>query len=222
MDYYSILGVSPSASASEIRRAFRRLALEWHPDVNKDPGAADRFREISTAYQVLMDAGKRAEYDAARNAQTAHSAQSSGQASRREPGASQSAEVQQGARRRYFRRRVRAAADPSATWNYYDVLGVPHNATEETIVRAYQSLYQDFYSGRSHDPGTADILREIGEALEVLKDPDRRLEYDSLPPDRQPPGRPNPPPRRKAGCFMVILAIPLFVLSTLVSRIFKI
>lgn len=62
-DYYAILGVPRNASEEEIRRAFRRLALEWHPDRNKSPEAAERFKEINEAYQVLSDPQKRATYD---------------------------------------------------------------------------------------------------------------------------------------------------------------
>ena len=224
-DYYSILGVPPSAAPTEIRRAFRKLALEHHPDVNKSPGAEDRFREINTAYQVLMDADKRAGYDAARRGQVSWPSESGRQSAPRASGPSQPKDSPRSARRQYFRRRVRLATDRRATWNYYDVLGVPHNATEEKIIQAYQSLYRGFYAGRTHDPGTADILREIIEAREVLTDPSRRLAYDSLPPDQQPPGRPKPPPpvsRLRVGCFPAILAIPLLLLLTLARRAFNV
>jgi molecular chaperone DnaJ len=62
-DYYEVLGVPRNATEEEIRKAFRRLALEWHPDRNKDPGAAERFKEINEAYQVLSDPQQRALYD---------------------------------------------------------------------------------------------------------------------------------------------------------------
>jgi curved DNA-binding protein len=62
-DYYEILGVPRDASADEIRRAYRTLARKHHPDVNKEEGAEDRFKEISEAYEVLRDPDKRARYD---------------------------------------------------------------------------------------------------------------------------------------------------------------
>jgi curved DNA-binding protein len=62
-DYYQALGVGRDASAEDIRRAYRALARRYHPDVNKEPGAEDRFKEISEAYEVLRDEEKRARYD---------------------------------------------------------------------------------------------------------------------------------------------------------------
>ncbi|MBI3286755.1 MAG: molecular chaperone DnaJ [Chloroflexi bacterium] len=61
--YYEILGVDPSASEQEIKRAYRRLARQYHPDVNKGPDASERFKEINEAYEVLSDPQKRAQYD---------------------------------------------------------------------------------------------------------------------------------------------------------------
>jgi len=62
-DYYRLLGVSRSADAKEIQRAYRKLARKYHPDVNKDAGAEDRFKQISEAYHVLADPDSRAQYD---------------------------------------------------------------------------------------------------------------------------------------------------------------
>ena len=62
-DYYNLLGVSRDATEEQIRRAFRGLAMEWHPDRNKAKGAAERFKEINEAYQVLIDPEKRRMYD---------------------------------------------------------------------------------------------------------------------------------------------------------------
>src|ERR1044071_2216069 len=63
-DYYAALGVERGASADEIKKAYRRLAQKFHPDVSKEPEAEARFKEIAEAYQTLKDPEKRAAYDA--------------------------------------------------------------------------------------------------------------------------------------------------------------
>ena len=62
-DYYDVLGLSKNCSDEEIRKAFRKLALEYHPDRNREEGSSERFKEINEAYQVLVDPRKRARYD---------------------------------------------------------------------------------------------------------------------------------------------------------------
>jgi molecular chaperone DnaJ len=62
-DYYKVLGVDKKASQEDIKKAYRKLARQYHPDTNKDPGAEERFKQISEAYDVLGDADKRKKYD---------------------------------------------------------------------------------------------------------------------------------------------------------------
>ncbi len=62
-DYYEVLGVAKDASDADIKRAYRRLAAKYHPDVNHEPGAEEKFKEINEANEVLSDPDKRAKYD---------------------------------------------------------------------------------------------------------------------------------------------------------------
>ncbi len=73
-DYYEVLGVDKNASEKEIKSAFRRLAKKYHPDVSKEPDAAEKFKEAQEAYAVLSDAQKRSQYD-----QFGHAAFTNGQ-----------------------------------------------------------------------------------------------------------------------------------------------
>lgn len=63
-DYYKTLGVSRSASQAELQKAYRKLARQYHPDINKEPGAEDQFKKVNEAYEVLKDPETRKRYDA--------------------------------------------------------------------------------------------------------------------------------------------------------------
>src|SRR5690348_14746908 len=62
-DYYETLGVKRDAPVEEIKKAYRRLAQKYHPDVTKDPGGEEKFKEVAEAYETLKDPAKRAAYD---------------------------------------------------------------------------------------------------------------------------------------------------------------
>ena len=62
-DYYDVLGVSQNASAAELKKAYRKQALQWHPDRNKSSEAEQKFKEVNEAYEILSDAEKKAAYD---------------------------------------------------------------------------------------------------------------------------------------------------------------
>lgn len=62
-DYYDVLGVSKNSSSAEIKKAYRKLALQWHPDRNKSTEATEKFKEINEAYEVLSDSKKKETYD---------------------------------------------------------------------------------------------------------------------------------------------------------------
>src|SRR5690606_31927634 len=62
-DYYEVLGVSKTASKEEIRKAYRKLSKQYHPDLNKEAGAEEKFKEVTEAFETLSDESKRAQYD---------------------------------------------------------------------------------------------------------------------------------------------------------------
>ena len=62
-NYYDILGVDRKASEQDVKKAYKKMALKFHPDKNKDPGAEEKFKEIAEAYDVLVDADKRSVND---------------------------------------------------------------------------------------------------------------------------------------------------------------
>ena len=62
-DYYKVLGVDRDASDQEISKAYRKLAKKYHPDLNHEPGAEEKYKQVNEAYEVLHDKQKRAQYD---------------------------------------------------------------------------------------------------------------------------------------------------------------
>ncbi|WP_414604641.1 DnaJ domain-containing protein [Streptococcus equi] len=62
-EYYDRLGVSKDASADDIKRAYRKMSKKYHPDINKEPGAEQKYKDVQEAYETLSDSQKRAAYD---------------------------------------------------------------------------------------------------------------------------------------------------------------
>lgn len=71
-NYYEVLGVPPTAAPKEIKKAYRKLANEWHPDKNKSPDAEEKFKQINEANEILSDPKKRKVYDSKLEAERIH------------------------------------------------------------------------------------------------------------------------------------------------------
>jgi len=140
LDYYEILGVPPKADAGDIKKAYRLLALRWHPDRNPgDPWAAERFLRLGEAYRVLMDPDRRAAYDWLRsqaeldrkvrsyaNRRAApESASATRSSTSRRPRRSPTAGRQTSRSSSRARRRERLPRTPSLPW-WLLVKGLPH------------------------------------------------------------------------------------------------
>ena len=113
-DFYVVLGVERGASDAEIKRAFRKLAQQWHPDVNTDPAAQERFKEINEAYQVLSDPERRQRYDTVRAGRGIGGAGGGGPGSRAS-GASPTSSTRSSAAARLRVGPARAARRPART-----------------------------------------------------------------------------------------------------------
>jgi len=132
--YYDILGLKASATQDEIKRAYRKKAMESHPDVNPSPGAADAFVQVNEAYAILSDAGKRKVYNQKLRDQAARSAgQQYGQAT-------QSAQSARDQAYQHWVQQARAQAKADATKNYQDFKNSKFERTEASVFLYLQFL----------------------------------------------------------------------------------
>ena len=158
LDYYKILGISPDATQEEIRRAYRRLSLQWHPDRNSTSDAPHMMRLINLAWDTLGDPNKRADYDRGRpgNDSDVHKIFN------------------------WYRSEILPLLLENAV-DLYEILGVSHNSTFEDIQDAYE-FRQSFLADAPvpmQDPSALDLIRTLVlDARIVLGDPHLRAEYD--------------------------------------------
>ena len=162
-DYYEILGVPHDASEDEIRRAYRREAMTWHPDRNKNPNAPRMMQLINRAWETLGDSEKRAAHDR-EIAERARSRATAG--SQQDP--------------------VEEFSESLLPWlleraiDLYDALGVSINSTFEEIDRAYIYRQQNIEQNPEFtgDPAASAFMNLVRIAHTVLSDPEFRAEYD--------------------------------------------
>ncbi|UQZ95682.1 DnaJ domain-containing protein [Mycoplasmoides gallisepticum] len=150
-NYYELLGVSETASKEEIKRAFRRLAREYHPDVNKAPDAEAKFKEINRAYSILSNETTRFDFDR-RLKQRRAKASATNTTS-------------------FFHQR-------NQNQNYYEILKVNQNDSTEKITIQYKMMRLQYSTVFAKDAHSAEMSRKIERAYEILGDPLKRARYD--------------------------------------------
>ncbi|MDC4182643.1 DnaJ domain-containing protein [Mycoplasma bradburyae] len=156
-NYYEVLGVAETASKEDIKRAFRRLAREYHPDVNKSPDAEAKFKEINRAYTILGTETSRFDFDRRfkQRRQTTTSAAS------------------------FFQQRNSTSTNVSRNnQNYYQILNVSETDSIDKITIQYKMVRLQHSSVFSRNNFSAETLRKIEAAYEVLSDPNKRARYN--------------------------------------------
>ena len=162
-NYFAILGLGQDASLEEIKKAYKTLALQFHPDKNNDPGAEERFKEIGEAFENLTDPVKRSEYDTFRHRNVSHPCD-------------------------LCYKRFEKVEDltihknkyHTEMKNYFEILGLEQDASFEEIKKVYKTLAFQFHPDKNNDPVAEERFKEIGEAFENLTDPVKRSEYDKF------------------------------------------
>lgn len=155
VNQYEVLNLPVSATASDIKKAYRALSLKYHPDKNRAPEAEGIFKKVCAAYEILSDATKRNKLD--------------------------NDLMKEG---RYFSARQKPPTDAQKTSriynaSYYEFLGLSRSATSEEIKTAYKSLILKFHPDRNKTPEAQEIFNNVCEAYAVLSDPSERKKFDA-------------------------------------------
>ena len=150
-DYYNILGVSRSATDAEIKKAYRKLALKYHPDKNKEPGAEEKFKQVQEAYEALKD--KRQTYDEHRGGQTyrpgprGFSGASQPKRSGGPSGHSYNSNAEFWAQQNIFAQHAYNAYNPFNAGNFYGPFGNPYGFGGGTFFGQQNTFDQHSYNG---------------------------------------------------------------------------
>ncbi|SYV94323.1 DnaJ-like molecular chaperone domain-containing protein, partial [Mycoplasmoides gallisepticum] len=150
-NYYELLGVSETASKEEIKKAFRRLAREYHPDVNKASDAEAKFKEINRAYSILSNETTRFDFDRRLKQRRAKAAAINTTS--------------------FFHQR-------NQNQNYYEILKVNQNDSTEKITIQYKMMRLQYSTVFAKDAHSTEMSRKIERAYEILGDPLKRARYD--------------------------------------------
>ncbi|XP_016307138.1 dnaJ homolog subfamily B member 1-like [Sinocyclocheilus anshuiensis] len=197
-DYYRILGLAKGASDEEIKKAYRKQALRFHPDKNKSAGAEDKFKEIAEAYDVLSDAKKKDIYDrCGEDGLKGHAGGGCNGPSYTFHGDPHAMFAEFFGGRSPFDQFFASAGgadddmdidDPFAAFGMggmggrtnmaATILGLAKGASDEEIKKAYRKQALRFHPDKNKSAGAEDKFKEIAEAYDVLSDAKKKDIYD--------------------------------------------
>ncbi|QZX49211.1 DnaJ domain-containing protein [Mycoplasma sp. E35C] len=206
-NYYEILGVSTRASSDEIKKAFRKLAKKYHPDVNSDPKSIERFQKINEAYEVLRDENLRRDYDEyeldlydddeddldtddlsltkdilskIKTQQRTKSSQSSAAQTPPKQEAGPARTTSQASTQEVKKEAQRTVkTDPYKPRDLYEILGVTKRTSDQEIEKIYNQL-KARYPENSPNPAIAWAAKEIKCAYTILTDHAAKTKYNQL------------------------------------------
>jgi len=174
LNYYEVLGIPRSATAREVKLAYNKQAVKYHPDRNPGKDAAAITRRIIDAYEMLRDPESRKRYDA-----RLFSRERSTRTPFYERGYSTARPTQQASgTRTSFRKdeEEKDLLDPKL--NLYEVLSIPYNAAAQEVILSHRRLSLKYHPDRNFGKDTTKIIQRINHARDILTDPEKRKQYD--------------------------------------------